>query len=243
MQYRNHLFQSRARLQRGGTVVGFIIGVLVGLGIAFGVTAYVSKMPIPFLTDTSSRLGGSGVERHRGWDPNAPLYGKNAGQVAPAPRPAEPPAPEPASRAEPITATTVAPVVIATTPPQQQPASPAPGAEVVRPKPSPASTDPLGDLAAARDAADRAKHASAQPLAGGSGYFVQAGAFRNRADADAQRAKLNMLGHEARITEREQNGRPVYRVRVGPFGGRDDAEGIKRSLDGAGVDAALVRVQ
>ena len=47
-------------------------------------------------------------------------------------------------------------------------------------------------------------------------YFVQAGAFRTQQDADAQRAKLAMLGWEARVSEREQNGRNVFRVRVAP---------------------------
>ncbi len=74
-------------------------------------------------------------------------------------------------------------------------------------------------------------------------YFVQAGAFRTQQDADAQRAKLAMLGWEARVSEREQNGRTVFRVRVGPFGKRDDAESLKERLDGAGVESALVRVQ
>ena len=74
-------------------------------------------------------------------------------------------------------------------------------------------------------------------------YFVQAGAFRTQADADAQRAKLAMLGWEARVSEREQNGRAVFRVRIGPFTKRDDAEVLKEKLDGAGMESALVRVQ
>jgi len=74
-------------------------------------------------------------------------------------------------------------------------------------------------------------------------YFVQAGAFRTQQDADAQRAKLAMLGWEARVSEREQNGRNVFRVRVGPFAKRDDADQLKEKLAGAGVEAALVRVQ
>ena len=74
-------------------------------------------------------------------------------------------------------------------------------------------------------------------------YFVQAGAFRTQQDADAQRAKLAMLGWEARVSERETNGRVVFRVRIGPFSKRDDAESLKDKLDGAGVESALVRVQ
>ena len=59
----------------------------------------------------------------------------------------------------------------------------------------------------------------------------------------AQRAKLAMLGWEARVSEREQNGRSVYCERVGPFSNCDDAEQHKEKLDGAGVEYAMVRVQ
>ena len=97
--------------------------------------------------------------------------------------------------------------------------------------------DPLGDLAVAKAAA--AAKGSVDPF----DYFVQAGAFRTQADADAQRAKLAMLGWEARVSEREQNGRAVFRVRIGPFTKRDDAEVLKEKLDGAGLESALVRVQ
>ncbi|MCO5117895.1 MAG: SPOR domain-containing protein, partial [Burkholderiaceae bacterium] len=74
-------------------------------------------------------------------------------------------------------------------------------------------------------------------------YFVQAGAFRAQADADAQRARLSLMGVEARVSEREQAGRTVYRVRVGPFQNRDAADRVKARLDDNGMEAALVRVQ
>mgnify|MGYP002148705078 CR=1 FL=1 len=74
-------------------------------------------------------------------------------------------------------------------------------------------------------------------------YFVQAGAFRTQEDADGQRARLSLMGVEARVTEREQAGRTVYRVRVGPFQNKDAADRVKDRLDGNGFDSALVRVQ
>ena len=122
-----------------------------------------------------------------------------------------------------------------------RPAAPAAGprAAASRPGAAPTSADPLGDLARAKANAAPAPATSADPFE----YFVQAGAFRTQQDADAQRAKLAMLGWEARVSEREQNGRTVFRVRVGPFGKRDDAESLKEKLDGAGVESALVRVQ
>ena len=72
---------------------------------------------------------------------------------------------------------------------------------------------------------------------------MQAGAFKSAADADAQKAKLSMMGIEAKVSEREQAGRAIYRVRSGPFDDKDQAEKIKSRIDSSGIDAALVRVQ
>ena len=212
--------------QRGGTVVGFILGVIVGLGGALAVAVYVTKVPVPFLNKNGTRAPDQDAveaQRNKNWDPNAPLYGKNpARPVAPAP------APEGAA---------VAPPAAVATPEASTTAAPAPRAPASRPEAAAPSADPLGDLARAKSKAEPA--AGVDPFE----YFVQAGAFRSQQDADAQRAKLAMLGWEARVSERETNGRTVFRVRVGPFGKRDDAESLKEKLDGAGVDAALVRVQ
>ncbi len=105
------------------------------------------------------------------------------------------------------------------------------------------SADPLGDLVKARSAAAEKteKAEKAEKAEAAFNYFVQAGAFRSQGDADAQRAKLAMLGWEARVSEREQNGITIFRVRVGPFTKRDDAEQLKQKLDGAGVESTLVR--
>jgi cell division protein FtsN len=74
-------------------------------------------------------------------------------------------------------------------------------------------------------------------------YFVQAGAFGRAEDAEAQRGKLAMLGMTARVTEREQSGRTVFRVRLGPFDKKDEALSAKERLDSAGVDTSLIQVQ
>jgi len=74
-------------------------------------------------------------------------------------------------------------------------------------------------------------------------YYVQAGAYARTEEAEAQRAKLAIQGFESKITEREQSGRIMYRVRIGPFNVRGDAEKAKETLDGSGTVAALVRVQ
>ncbi len=51
------------------------------------------------------------------------------------------------------------------------------------------------------------------------------------------------MGIESKLTEREQGGRTVFRVRVGPFEKKEEADAAKDKLADAGVDSALVAVQ
>ena len=74
-------------------------------------------------------------------------------------------------------------------------------------------------------------------------FYVQAGAYARPDDADAQRARVAMLGMAARVMAREQAGRTVYRVRVGPFDERSSAEDSQARLGAAGIEANLVRVE
>ncbi|MCF8207673.1 MAG: SPOR domain-containing protein, partial [Methylotenera sp.] len=74
-------------------------------------------------------------------------------------------------------------------------------------------------------------------------YFVQAGAFTRPEEAETQKAKLAIQGFTAKVMEREQNGRTVYRVRLGPNDTREAAEDLQRKIEAAGFEANLVRVQ
>ena len=237
--------------QRGGTVLGLIIGALVGLGAALAVAVYVTKVPVPFLNKTPSKAADSDAaeaKKNKNWDPNVPLAGKPsarsaAGSTGVVGGPATPGA---------------AGAPDAPDAPDAPPVAPAAPPVVAKPK---VSADPLGDLAKAKadakadakisakaDAKPDAKTDSKGDASSGSGadpfsYFVQAGAFRTPEDAEQQRARLVLLGFQARVTEREQAGRTVYRVRLGPFDKKDDADRNKEKLDNNGVETALVRVQ
>jgi cell division protein FtsN len=225
---------------RGGTMLGIIIGVLVGLGAALAVAIYVAKVPVPFVNKSQPRVAdhdAAEAKKNKDWDPNAPLYGKNQGK-------------NPAAVASgavgtgPGVVTAPAPSKVPVAPATANPTAPtAPVAATPKPVPAPAikpgSADPLGDLAKAKTAGAGSTAAGVDPFT----YSVQAGAYRTPEDAEAQRAKLGMLGFDAKISEREQSGHTVYRVRVGPFDKKDDAEKTKEKLDGNGVDTALVRVQ
>lgn len=211
--------------QTGGTVIGFIIGMVVGLGAALAVAVYVTKVPVPFMNKGQSRTAEhdeAEARKNRDWDPNAPLYGKNPARPAPVT--------SGAIGAEPAAAAS-APVAAASA---ARPAASAASRSAATPAPA-TSADPLGDLAKARAAAA----GGADPFS----YFVQVGAYRTAEDAEAQRVKLSLTGVETKITEREQAGRTVFRVRAGPFDKKEDADKMKERLDATGLETALVRVQ
>lgn len=237
-------------------MLGLIIGALVGLGIALAVAVYVTKVPVPFMNKglpRGSDNDAAEAKKNRDWNPNAPLAGKNPAKPPPAPAPVVPAeiAPEP----EPPAASTVPDP--ANPPPGGRPAvaersvkppkTPASATPAPAPAPAPAiaakparpvaPADPLGDLARARS--EESPPATSDPFS----YFIQAGAYRTPEDAEQQRARLLLLGMQARVTEREQAGRTVYRVRVGPFDRKDDADKVKDRLDNNSIETALVRVQ
>lgn len=208
--------------QRGNTLLGLIIGALVGLGAALAVAVYVTKVPIPFLNKNQSRSAetdAAEAKKNKDWDPNLPLAGKNPVKPAPA-------------ASGPVSTVT--------------PAPPSAAASAAAAGKSRMSADPLGDLAKARSEAKPDTKPETAPAAGGVDpftYFIQVGAFRTPEDAEQQRAKLLLTGFQAKVTEREQAGRTVYRVRLGPFDKKDEADKTKEKLDSQSIETALVRVQ
>jgi cell division protein FtsN len=103
------------------------------------------------------------------------------------------------------------------------------------------TADPLGDLAKTKSGLSTP--ATPPDATDPFDYLVQAGAYRTSADADAQKAKLAMLGLDAKVSERDQAGRVVYRVRMGPFNDKNTAERIRTQLEANGIENTLVRVQ
>ena len=225
--------------QRGGTLLGFVLGLVIGLIIALGVAMYVTKVPMPFSNKNQSRSADQDAveaEKNKDWNPNGAIQSKPVTPEAPAdataanPAAASPGAPNPGAAAAPaVTADPLADLAKKqnpnSAPAASTPAAPAPAAST----PPPAATPQPANKAPATN----------DPFT----YFVQAGAFKSAADADAQKAKLSMMGIEAKVSEREQAGRAIFRVRSGPFDDKDQAEKIKARLDANGMDAALVRVQ
>ncbi len=230
--------------QLGGTILGFIIGVVFGLAAALAVAVYVTKVPVPFVNKGQTRSAdqdAAEAKKNKDWDPNAPLYGKSpvkpslpASAAAPVPPPFVDASGAPAvvGRPDAVKPGAVKPEV-ANSDAAKPDAAGRKSDNKTDTKPA-ASADPLGDLARAKSSGS-----GAEPFS----YFVQVGAYRTPEDAEAQRARLSLSGVEARVTEREQAGRVVFRVRAGPFEKKEDADRIKEKLESSGLETALVRVQ
>ena len=238
LRNQHNMSTSKLQSQRGSTLLGFILGLVIGLTVALGVAMYVTKVPMPFSNKNQSRSAEQDAvesQKNKDWNPNGALQSKPATAETPADSSAAPAsnAPAPAVAADPLadlmkkSSSGSAPA----SPAASAPAVAPPPAATPQPAPAPASspaTSPAANKAAAND-----------PFT----YFVQAGAFKSASDADAQKAKLSMMGIESKVSERDQAGRTIYRVRSGPFDDKEQAEKIKARLDATGIDAALVRVQ
>ena len=217
--------QKSARTQKGGTLVGLVIGILIGLAAALAVAVYVSHVPVPFVDRGVTRKPGQDeaeAERNKGWNPNAGLVGTPA------------PLPDPTLSGQPGNGPTLL-----------EPGASDPSGAV-------SGDDPLGDLVRSKlggASSEPESVAAVPPLPSDNGqaqpfvYFVQVGAFSSPDDANAQRAKVALMGMASQVTEREQGGRTVYRVRLGPFNQRPMAEATRDQLQKGGLEAALVRVE
>jgi cell division protein FtsN len=210
------------RSQQGGTFLGIIVGLVVGLAIAVVVALVITKSPIPFTNSKTVR-----PERppdpvpDQVADPNNLLYGSKevARQTARDQAKANAAA-APSGNAQ---VAGVPPVVAATPAPVASPKI----SDTAEPKNQVSSTSTAATKA---DADDRWI------------YYLQAGAFHDQADAENARAKLALLGMEARVSEKQSDNGSLYRVRLGPYGQLDAVNHMRTKLAENSVDAALVRI-
>ncbi len=206
--------RSMAR-QAGGTVAGLIIGLIIGLTIAVWVAITIMKTPLPFV----DKLGKQNDAADTAIDPNATLPGgARDRRVIPN---AEEGAPLGEKKAAPIsTPTTATPTTATST-----------NAAAKAPVTPAATENAKTDKAATTTASDEKNI-----------YFLQAGAFREIADADAAKGRLALLGVAAAVSERRTETGTLYRVRVGPFKDTDSLHKMRTRLYDNGVDAAVVSV-
>ena len=74
-------------------------------------------------------------------------------------------------------------------------------------------------------------------------YILQAGAFGASGDAEAVKARIALLGLNARVESAAINGKTVYRVRMGPYGTATELATAKGKLANGGLPALAIKVK
>jgi cell division protein FtsN len=217
MQELNMNYKSK---QRGGTVLGIIIGLIIGLSIAVVVAVTITKTPIPFV-DRGFKPGRDidASQKNQLPDLNQSLYGNREAVK----RAAQEFQPEQQADAQ---------------APAQDAAARDAGKALAKATPAPGKAGEIKTVAAT------APNAAPAPAEQDKWtYYLQAGAFRDSADAENTKAKLALLGVETQVSERTTDTGSLYRVRVGPFGEIEAMNKVRSKLSENGVDVAVVRIQ
>ncbi|MDG1579860.1 SPOR domain-containing protein [Pseudomonas sp. GOM6] len=72
-------------------------------------------------------------------------------------------------------------------------------------------------------------------------YFLQAGSFRKREDADKVRAQILLLGQNVQVESGKVREETWHRVLVGPFASREQLGGAQKQLAGSGFSNLLLQ--
>lgn len=222
-----------SRSSAGSTLYGVLAGLLLGLAIAAAVAFYVTRAPMPFVDKASRQHEPGKMPDLSQVNPNQGLTG---GTVTVPPVPAPSDAEDAASKK-----TDDLGALIASLPATDKlPSAPEPAAATPAPAPKPAAAAAAPIVSLPPAAAPKAAPA---PTHSGGDYFLQAGAYKQSADAEAARARILLLGLKAVVQRAEVNGAQWYRVRVGPYAKLDDMNRARVKLADNKIQSTIVRQQ
>lgn len=106
---------------------------------------------------------------------------------------------------------------------------------------SPAVAPSAPIVASAPSSAVPGSSSGAADAQGDASYLLQAGAFRSSSEAESMKARLALIGFEARVLDAQVNGQTLYRVRVGPYAQLDSMNRARARLAENGIEASVVR--
>jgi len=223
--------------QAGGTLLGLIFGLIIGLAIAVVVAIMITKTPTPFtnktaktekapdtITAPAATPAPAPSNPDQLPDPNKSLYG-NKDAAKEAAKAFTPPPPGADGVPPNVAAEKKLDALVAKAQDKSAP--------VVDKSTADKTKKVAGDIAEAKSKATAADDNWI--------YFLQVGAFREQSEAESAKARLALMGFEAKISERQADTGSLYRVRVGPFNQLETMNRIRGKLSDNGVNAAVVR--
>jgi len=72
-------------------------------------------------------------------------------------------------------------------------------------------------------------------------FFLQAGSFRQQAEADRVRAQIILLGQDVRVESVRVRDEPWFRVLVGPYSSREQLNAAQKTLSNSGYKNLLLQ--
>jgi cell division septation protein DedD len=221
------------------SVVIFLCGVLVGRGVKPLDTVAQAAGPQAFETPASSPVAPGAIATPA----PAPSGGDGTAAAAAAPAAAsagdteptplgddpDPAAPPPASDVAAPARAAAAPARPPAIEPKTPKAEPRAAAKPV-PAPVQASAAPPAPVAAPKPPTPAPPAVAATAPAGGGQIAVQVGAFGTRREADALAKKLSGRGYAVYVMNPIDDGKNVYRVRVGNYTSADEAQRVSARL-------------
>ncbi|QKS28329.1 MAG: SPOR domain-containing protein [Candidatus Accumulibacter similis] len=250
------------RKSAGGTLFGLFIGLVIGVIAVAAVVWYVSKAPLPFTTTGQQPKPPPPVGSKPAGQPASEVPPVAAAPAAPVALPGKPGDPIPEKprfdfykilpgNAEavpdpkPDEARPAQPVPTIGKPTETKPIETKPAeTRVVEAKPTeakPAESKTAdgktaeGKAPAGKPAEAKGENTLKEPI------YLQAGSFLSASDADNQKARLALLGAEARIQQVMLQDKVWYRVRLGPYHKMDEVNHMRADLAKQGIDANVVR--
>lgn len=226
----------------GGMVAGIVIGLIVGVAVAVGLAMFLNRSATPFSNleklDHKNASAATAAPSTEMLEPGTKISDvQPSTPVAPA---APAAASAPAKSAAPVTPPPM-PAEPAAAPPRPVNAAAKSGKDEQRfdfYKILPGQVDAVPADAPAGDGREPSSAQSAKKL------YLQLGAFQNENDADNLKAKLALLGVEAKIQSISLADKGmVHRVRIGPFTRQDDVDRVRAQLKQDGVNAAVVKAE
>ncbi len=240
------------RKSSGGTLLGLFIGLVIGMVAVAAVVWYINKVPLPFTTT--------------GQQPKLPppLPANIAPATTPEAAGAAAPVALPGKPGDPIGAEKPLFDFYKILPGKAE-AIPDPKPEDVKPSDSKPSTSKPAEAKVTESKPAETKVPEAKPSVAKSvdakpteskptetakskekpdrdttlkeAIYLQAGSFQNAGEADNQKARLALLGAEARIQQVMLQDKVWYRVRLGPFHKMDEVNHMRGDLARQGIDA------
>lgn len=208
-------------------LAGILVGLIIGVGVVVGVTMYMNRSSTPF-TNLQKRMEQA----------SGPTQAPPVEVLVPGAKLGEQPQSD-GGASTPSTAQPATPQA-ATPRPAAAPSQPGQGDEGERfdfYKILPGKVDAVPGGAQGTAKAD----AGSKPEAARR-LYLQAGAFGNENEADNLKAKLALLGVEAKIQTVEVADKGLmHRVRIGPFASQADLERVRAELKQNGINADIIK--